>query len=622
MADFYKGLAGGFETGLKLGEQLRKRRMEEELTAAEQRVPGVTEGAYGPQLQSNIEQVRGLQQEAINRQIAQGVDPIQATAQVGEQYAPAIAELQRRQGLTQADYSVGSQGPNYRYQDMALAQQGLQRAQLEADVYRQYGDRENAQKVMDAARAGLYRAEQAGFARAGEERAQSAEQRAQQLFTPQLAAAQSQADLGAINLELAQAAKNYRNWGSTPEGMAATGAGRVAKMREFGMSTEAIRTEEQAQRSEQEFQLRSQRIRQQLKTGKLNYQTAQIELDKERAKVQFDTALRDAFASGQPTDIETVQRIAQTIPNLPMSHMDTVAANMLGMKEAKFKEYKLDVANKIKGKDLDGMLSLHKSDPSFADGLHYTKAVDPKTGAVTLTEVDDATGKPTGKTLKFNSEARAVAELTQMATDPANLYTWRLQADEAEAKLRTATTRKMTKAQEIALQAFYKDENREFSRMSQGERDKWLAERGLTPFVNVGGLGGGLVDRPKTTSGKTKPETATKTQTGLDVSGTGKTVAEQMTATAASRSAAEAAKKRKAELEQQAAIERAAEQRYAQMNALAGLTPEIVASGTSAEAMRIMNSPVFDELPAAVKAAVTRKLYAPNYPVGLGNPAR
>lgn len=160
-------------------EAIAKAKQASELTAAEQRMPGITEGAYGPELQGNIEQVRGLQQEAINRQIAQGVDPIQATAQVGEQYAPAIAELRRRQGLTQADYSVGSQGPNYRYQDMALAQQGLQRAQMEADVYRKYGDREMAQKVMDAARAGLYRAEQAGYARAGEERAQSAEGRAQ-----------------------------------------------------------------------------------------------------------------------------------------------------------------------------------------------------------------------------------------------------------------------------------------------------------------------------------------------------------------------------------------------------------------------------------------------------------
>ena len=33
MADFFKGLAGGMQTGLQFGQQLRQRRMEDELAA-------------------------------------------------------------------------------------------------------------------------------------------------------------------------------------------------------------------------------------------------------------------------------------------------------------------------------------------------------------------------------------------------------------------------------------------------------------------------------------------------------------------------------------------------------------------------------------------------------------
>jgi hypothetical protein len=56
MADFFKGLAGGFQTGLQLGEQLRKRRMEDELAKAYAKPESYVD--YTPE---QIKQIQGLQ---------------------------------------------------------------------------------------------------------------------------------------------------------------------------------------------------------------------------------------------------------------------------------------------------------------------------------------------------------------------------------------------------------------------------------------------------------------------------------------------------------------------------------------------------------------------------------
>jgi len=116
----------------------------------------VTEGAYGPGLQENIQQLQSLREQ----------DPAQAAA-----YDQAIGELTRRQGLTAPDYSVAS-GPT----DFATRQEARQaaaplRAEGLAGVYRRYGDVERA----DALEARAFEL-QRGLMQ--EKRAQIAEERA------------------------------------------------------------------------------------------------------------------------------------------------------------------------------------------------------------------------------------------------------------------------------------------------------------------------------------------------------------------------------------------------------------------------------------------------------------
>lgn len=85
----------------------------------------VTEGAYGPGLQENIQQLQGLREQ----------DPAQAAA-----YDQAIGELTRRQGLTAPDYSVASGPTNFATRQEARQAAAPMRTEGLAGVYRQYGD--------------------------------------------------------------------------------------------------------------------------------------------------------------------------------------------------------------------------------------------------------------------------------------------------------------------------------------------------------------------------------------------------------------------------------------------------------------------------------------------------
>jgi hypothetical protein len=130
----------------------------------------VTEGAYGPGLQANIQQLQSLRDQ----------DPAQAPA-----YDQAIEELTRRQGLTAPDYSVASGPTNFATRQEARQASAPLRAEGLAGVYRRYGDVEKA----DALEARAYEQQRAlaaeRRAEAGERRAEAGEGRAAQAFSTQ-----------------------------------------------------------------------------------------------------------------------------------------------------------------------------------------------------------------------------------------------------------------------------------------------------------------------------------------------------------------------------------------------------------------------------------------------------
>lgn len=122
------GFAAGFQVGAQAVERGIKMREEDALKqslAQEAGRYGVTEGAYGPGLQENIQQLQSLREQ----------DPTQAPA-----YDQAIAELTRRQGLTAPDFSVASGPTNFATRQEARQAAAPLRTEGLAGVYRQYGD--------------------------------------------------------------------------------------------------------------------------------------------------------------------------------------------------------------------------------------------------------------------------------------------------------------------------------------------------------------------------------------------------------------------------------------------------------------------------------------------------
>ena len=163
-------------------EAVAKAKIARDVSTAGDKAPAVTEGAYGPELQQNIQQVQGLKQQAL--QAAAGNEA--AIAEVEQQYNPALEELQRRSGLTQADYSVGG-SPNYASRERAMAEQGLMRAQREADAYRKFGMTDKASEVESGALNRKLQLTAEDRALAQEARAQAGETRASKQFTTEQA---------------------------------------------------------------------------------------------------------------------------------------------------------------------------------------------------------------------------------------------------------------------------------------------------------------------------------------------------------------------------------------------------------------------------------------------------
>ena len=174
-------------------EAIANAKIARDVAKAGNKAPGVTEGAYGSGLQDNIEQVRGLRSQAAQEASYNTGGSEDAIAAAEQQYNPALEELQRRAGLTQADYSVGG-SPNYSSRERAMAEQGLMRSQSEAEAYRKFGMVDKANEVEGLALNRKLQLTQEERALSAEARAQAGETREGKRFTTD----QAQRELGLV----------------------------------------------------------------------------------------------------------------------------------------------------------------------------------------------------------------------------------------------------------------------------------------------------------------------------------------------------------------------------------------------------------------------------------------
>jgi len=177
MSALLRGLNEGLQTGMQLGSTLRDARRRRELAEAAKQY-GVTEGAYGPDLQQNIQQLEGLKKQ----------DPEQAPA-----YDQAIQELQRRSEMTAPDFSIASGARDFGTREEATRAARPMRAEGLANVYERYGDIEQAEALRERADTARLREIQRQSAEIGLETQQQTAQEARRLqafnaeFDPRMA---------------------------------------------------------------------------------------------------------------------------------------------------------------------------------------------------------------------------------------------------------------------------------------------------------------------------------------------------------------------------------------------------------------------------------------------------
>ena len=160
MADFFKGLQGGFQTGLQLGQAIRQRRQEEDLAKAYGLTPEEQQAAL-----ATPEQLAGARAETQALQ-QQDIADFGLTPEEAQRYAPTMPQEGQRVGLS--TYNLGGQTFQ---QAPTQAQIDSARMRAAADVYGRYGDAAKREELMRGLRA--------------EERATAAETRAQTGFETQ-----------------------------------------------------------------------------------------------------------------------------------------------------------------------------------------------------------------------------------------------------------------------------------------------------------------------------------------------------------------------------------------------------------------------------------------------------
>lgn len=136
------------------------------------------------------------------------------------------------------------------------------------------------------------------------------------------------------------------------------------------------------------------------------------------------------------TNIDAVKQLASK-HNLSRAQQFTVASQMSGIEKADLEMMDSYIKKATKGKDLDGLLDLHKNDKKFADGTHFVKAVG-KDGQIILNLVSDADPTKVLRTDSFKNADLATAYLRKQAEDPGNVAEWTLGVRKAEAQISAA----------------------------------------------------------------------------------------------------------------------------------------------------------------------------------------
>ena len=396
------GWAAGFQAGSQLAQRgldaYDKARKERLMSEAEKQTPTITEGAYGPGLEENIQQVMGLRDQALK---ATGGDEA-AIARVDAQYNPALQELQRRAGLTQADYSLGSAGPNYETLQRATGQQGLVTAMNQAKVYRQLGEPEKAAQLEADARRSLAEIETSEY---------------------------------------------------------------QAKARPLALRAAELGIDKQTQ---------------DLATGALTLAEKQ-RAAKEAENLQSFQGAVAALPPEQQNNSRTLMDLATKF-NLTTQQQDKLIADRANRSTNEITLARNEITKLVKGKSLDQLSDLHKTNDMLDPGRHFEVLRNSK-GGVILQMVDSATGDPIGPPAFKGSEAEATKYLYTAATAPETLVEYAASLEKARLDAKK-TQAQITKDEALGLAA---TRNAASNAANAATTEAYRRSQGIKPFTNAAG---------------------------------------------------------------------------------------------------------------------------------------
>jgi hypothetical protein len=140
----------------------------------------------------------------------------------------------------------------------------------------------------------------------------------------------------------------------------------------------------------------------------------------EQDTIRLEAATQAISELGRPPTLEDIRNIASA-NKLTLDQQFKLGQNLTGIAEQDAKMLKINIQKKIKGKNLDALLKIHKDDPTFDDSSYFEKSVNKK-GEITLTQKSND-GTVLG-TQSFKNAEAATSYLNQAAVAPENLYTW------------------------------------------------------------------------------------------------------------------------------------------------------------------------------------------------------
>ena len=343
MADFFKGLAGGFQTGLQFGEAVRRRNEYEEQLAERERLRQIygAEPTTTPGQAATPEQIKRAGLETGRLQL-DDITGFQLSTEEAARYAPQMPSAQAT--TTPTTYSFGGLTRQTPFSADELNRMRMQQAIPVLAV-------RNPAEAM---------------------RMQAA------LATEERQAARAPLELEALRGQVASGALSRRQ------------------------------SELQIQEAERQAQQRQ----------RADAFTAQLtEARRQNPNMTPSAMFQMASESGLGT-----------------AEIYQVMQNITGVDKALFEQGERDIKKMIRGKGLDGIVDQFNKSDLIGPGRNYRVDRDPKSGAVSLTLIDAATGNAVGGAQRFANEGEATGYLSRMATNPetvgeyvANLETRRAQ---------------------------------------------------------------------------------------------------------------------------------------------------------------------------------------------------